>query len=138
MKKVVEAESIFYLTKVKQLMVALKTHRILILMQIAKSPAFSQMKHRTKIIFEVSTLDCLFSHLSVSKSRPTEFLLRMYANKTLVDLGPGRTGTNCNTFNILTKNNLGEIAQISVEFLHGLEREIKPGDISSSVFLFCL
>ena len=62
----------------------------------------------------------------------------MYANKTLVDLGPGRTGTNCNTFNILTKNNLGEIAQISVEFLHGLEREIKPGDISSSVLLFCL
>ena len=61
----------------------------------------------------------------------------MYANKTLVDLGPGSTGTNCNTFNILIKNNLGEITQISVKFLHGLEREIKPGDISISVFLFC-
>lgn len=61
----------------------------------------------------------------------------MYANKTLVDLGPGGTGTNCNTFNILIKNNLGEITQISVKFLHGLEREIKPGDISISVFLFC-
>ena len=62
----------------------------------------------------------------------------MYANKTLVDLGTGRTGTNCNTFNILTKHNLGEIAKISVKFLHALEREIKPGVISSSVFLFCL
>ena len=72
MIKVVEAESIVYLTKVKQLMVALKTHRIrhsVILMQIAKSPAFSQVKHRTKIIFEVSTLDCLFlSVVSLTKS----------------------------------------------------------------------
>ena len=51
----------------------------------------------------------------------------MYGNKTLVDLGPGRTGTNCNTFNILTKNNLGEIAQISVKFLHGAWKGNKAG-----------
>ena len=49
----------------------------------------------------------------------------MYVSKTLVDLGPGRTRANCNTFDILTKNNLGEITQISVKFLHGLERETK-------------
>ena len=55
----------------------------------------------------------------------------MYVSKTLVDLGPGRTRANCNTFDILTKNNLGEITQISVKFLHGLERETKPGVIFS-------
>ena len=55
----------------------------------------------------------------------------MYVSKTLVDLGPGRTRANCNTFDILTKNNLGEITQISVKFLRGLERETKPGVIFS-------
>ena len=46
-------------------------------------------------------------------------------------LRAGSHWNECNTSNILTKNNLGEIAQISVKFLHGLEREIKPGVISS-------
>ena len=122
-------------------MVALKTHRIrhsVILMQIAKSPAFSQMKHRTKIIFEVSTLDCLFLSV-VSLKKSTDWISFTHVcQQNTCRLRAESHWNECNTSNILTKNNLGEIAQISVKFLHGLEREIKPGDISSSVFLFCL